>query len=252
MPIMTTALESTAKLPAGGARGTILVVEDEMDLAEMLRFNLAREGYTCEVAGAGDEVMARVARRRPDLIVLDRMLPGVSGDEVLAGLARDQATAGIPVLMLTAKAEEADQLVGFALGAADYVPKPFSMKVLLARIAAILRRAEAKSACDGQHDDRLTAGPLTVCFSRHEALADGEPIALTVTEFRILAALMRAGGRVLSRAQLLDTAFGAGIVVTDRTVDVHITALRKKLAKHAAWVRTVRGVGYAFRQPGRD
>lgn len=232
----------------GAPRGTIVIVEDEADLAEMLRFNLTREGYTCVVAEAGDEALACIANANPALVLLDRMLPGLSGDEVLARMQRDPATANIPVLMLTAKTEEADQLVGFALGATDYVAKPFSMKLLLARVSAILRRPATTPAKD---DDRLVIGPVAVCFSRHEALVDGEALALTVTEFRILASLMRAGGRVLSRSQLLDSAFGSGIVVTDRTVDVHITALRKKLGSAAAWVHTVRGVGYTFRRPGR-
>jgi len=242
--------EVSPKFARGTQRGTILIVEDETDLADMLRFNLTREGFDCTVAGAGDDALASIARLRPDLVLLDRMLPGMSGDDVLAAMGRDPAMRGIPVLMLTAKAEEADQLVGFALGAADYVPKPFSMKLLLARIAAILRRAGASAAQAEADGEQLSCGPITVCFSRHEALLDGQPAALTVTEFRILAALVRAGGRVLSRAQLLDIAFGSGVVVTDRTVDVHITAVRRKLGKHSAWVRTVRGVGYSFRQPG--
>jgi two-component system phosphate regulon response regulator PhoB len=230
------------------ARATILIVEDEADLAEMLRFNLAREGYDCAVAGAGDEALAQISRTSPGLVILDRMLPGLSGDEVLARMQRDPATAHVPVLMLTAKTEEADELVGFALGAADYVAKPFSMKVLLARVSAILRRG---GPLPRDEEDSLSMGPVTLCFSRHEALLHGRTLSATVTEFRILAALMRAGGRVLSRAQLLDTAFGSGVVVTDRTVDVHITALRKKLGASAAWVQTVRGVGYTSRSPER-
>jgi DNA-binding response OmpR family regulator len=168
----------------------------------------------------------------------------------LAQMGRDPSTARIPVVMLTAKTEEADELVGFALGATDYVPKPFSMKVLVARIAAILRRAQSTGA--SADADALVRGPVTVCASRHEALLDGQPLRLTGTEFRILTALMRAGGRVLSRSQLLDRAFGSGVVVTDRTVDVHMTALRKKLGAAATWVHTIRGVGYAFREPLRD
>jgi len=247
MPALAAA--ATTVKSASTPRGTILIVEDEADLAEMLSFNLTREGYTCAVAGAGDEALASITQLQPRLVLLDRMLPGLSGDEVLARMQRDPAMANIPVLMLTAKTEEADQLVGFALGATDYVAKPFSMKLLLARVSAILRRPAPGTP--EEDDDRLSVGPVTVCLSRHEALVDGQALPLTVTEFRILAALMRAGGRVLSRAQLLDTAFGTGVVVTDRTVDVHITALRKKLGASAAWVHTVRGVGYTFRRPGR-
>lgn len=248
--MMSSTMEESPAKTTGQARAKILVVEDEADLAEMLRFNLARNGYACEVAGGGDEALACMARMRPDLVLLDRMLPGLSGDEVLSRMTREAALADTPVVMLTAKTEEADQLVGFALGATDYVSKPFSMKVLLARIAAILRRSaspERETDSEG-----LTVGPVTVCLSRHEALLDNTPLRLTATEFRILAALMRAGGRVLSRAQLLDSAFGVGVVVTDRTVDVHITALRKKLGDGAGWVHTVRGVGYAFREPAES
>jgi DNA-binding response OmpR family regulator len=231
-------------------RTSILIVEDEADIAEMLRFNLAREGYVCEVAHSGDEALAKMTSARPDLLLLDRMLPGLSGDEVLARMGREGSLADIPVIMLTAKTEETDQLVGFALGAADYVSKPFSMKVLLARVSAILRRS--RMATTSPDADALSNGPVKLCSSRHEAMLDGTPLRLTATEFRILEALMRAAGRVLSRSQLLDSAFGTGVVVTDRTVDVHITALRKKLGIGAHWIHTVRGVGYAFRKPVDD
>lgn len=242
-----TAIADASSPPAD--RGTVLVVEDETDLAEMLRFNLVREGYACLVAGRGDEALRKVAQAHPDLVVLDRMLPGLSGDEVLAEIQRDPATAEIPVVMLTAKTEESDQLVGFALGAADYVSKPFSMKLLLARISAILRRRSGDAGVSP--DDALGCGPIRIFPGRHEVFVDGAAVALTATEFRILAALARAGGRVLSRSQLLDAACGEGVVVTDRTVDVHITALRRKLGESgAAWVQTVRGVGYTLRQPG--
>ncbi len=216
----------------------------------MLRFNIERGGYACRVVLAGDAALGAVRDWRPDLIVLDRMLPGLSGDEVLTGLSRDPTTAAIPVIMLTAKTEEADQLVGFALGAADYVPKPFSMKLLLARIEAVLRRSAASSSAEDA--GRMSGGPIELDPARHELTVDGAPAAVTATEFRILETLMRARGRVLSRAQLLQGAFGEDVVVTDRTVDVHITSLRKKLGAAAVWVQTVRGVGYTFREPRDD
>lgn len=223
---------------------SILIVEDEADLAEMLRFHLERDGYSCRRSSDGQAALAESQRHPPDLIILDRMLPRVSGDEVLERLRRDPRTASIPVMMLTAKAEEADQLVGFAMGATDYVTKPFSMKVLLARVAAILRR-DANEA--GR--DVLTCGPVILDRSRHEVTVEGKPIALTATEMRILAALMNARGRVMERDHLIDTVLGPSVAVTNRAIDVHIAALRKKMQSAAGWIRTIRGVGYAFRTP---
>lgn len=231
---------------SGGAkaasRGNVLVVEDEADLAEVLRFNLEREGYSCRLVEAGDAALAEVQRQHPDLVLLDRMLPGLSGDEIVARLKRAPETAHIPVILLTAKAEESDQLVGFALGADDYVCKPFSFKVLLARIAAVMRRVEPAA-----EEDALAIGPIRLVPSRHEVCVSGEPVALTATEFRLLHALMQAKGRVLSRARLLDNVFGTGVVVTDRTIDVHVTGLRRKLGAASSCVQTIRGVGYAAR-----
>lgn len=224
---------------------TILVVEDETDLADMIALNLQREGYTCVCATDGDAGLAEIKRRRPDLILLDRMLPRRSGDDLAAQLKRDPATAGIPILMLTAKGEETDELVGFALGADDYVIKPFSMKVLLARIATVLRRV-----CPGEGEGSVLAvGPVVVDEARREVTVEGERVMLTAMEFGILKALVSAGGRVLSRDRLIDAVLGPGVAVTDRTVDVHIASLRKKVGGASAWVQTVRGAGYTFREP---
>jgi len=224
---------------------SILVVEDEADLAELLRYNLEREGYDCRVVNDGGSALTEAARRPPDLMILDRLLPRQSGDDVAMGLRRDPATASVPILMLTAKAEESDQLVGFALGATDYVTKPFSMKVLLARVAAILRRAEA-----GETDSPcLTDGPIRLDPARFEVSVGEANVPVTATEFRILQTLMSARGRVLDRTQLIDAVRGETAVVTDRAIDVHIAGLRKKLGSAAAWVQTVRGVGYTFRRP---
>lgn len=231
-----------------GAAKRILVVEDEGDLREILCFNLQREGYLCEPAPDGANAIEQVRRKPPDLIILDRMLPGRSGDEVAAAVHRDQRTANIPIIMLTAKAEESDQLVGFALGAVDYVTKPFSMKLLLARVAAALRRGPAEVG--GGDEKRFAVGPIVLDDSRHEVTVDGTSVSLTTTEFRILRALMAASGRVLDRSQLIDSVLGPTVAVTDRTMDVHIVGLRKKLGDAAGWVQTIRGVGYAFRQPG--
>ncbi len=224
----------------------ILIVEDEVDLADMIRFNLEREGYSARCVHDGELALGEIRRHPPDLVLLDRMLPKLSGDEVLAQLKRDPSTSMIPVIMLTAKAQEADELVGLALGADDYITKPFSMKLLLARVQAMLRRADVLS----KESEVLTGGPVRLDSSRHEVFVSDSAVVLTATEFRLLRALLAADGRVLSRAQLIDAALGPNAAVTDRTIDVHITALRKRLCEAADWVQTIRGVGYTFRMPG--
>lgn len=229
-------------------RLSILVVEDEVDLADVLCYHLEREGYQCRRAEDGQRALAEAGRQPPDLVILDRMLPRLSGDEVTLRLKRDSRTAGIPILMLTAKAEDEDELVGFALGADDYVRKPFSVKLVLARVAALLRRQKAVTT----EQEVVSAGPVVLDRARHEVLADGRALELTTTEFRVLAALMAARGRVLTRDQLIDIAMGQGVVITNRAMDVHIAALRKKLGSAAECIHTVRGVGYAFRLPHSD
>jgi two-component system phosphate regulon response regulator PhoB len=230
------------------SRKTIMVVEDENDLAELVCFHLEKEGYACRKFNDGSQALAEVKRQTPDLILLDRMLPKTPGDEVAIRLKRDPRTAHIPIIMLTAKAEETDQLVGFALGADDYIAKPFSMKLLVARVAAVLRRREAAE----QEGETMSVGPITLDRSRHEVTIDGSPVQLTATEFRVLAALMGARGRVLDRDQLIDTVLGSGVAVTNRTIDVHVAALRKKFGLAAGWIQTVRGVGYTFREPAEN
>jgi len=227
---------------------SILVVEDENDLADLLCYHLEREGYVCRRARDGQAAVAEAHRTPPDLILLDRMLPRLSGDEVATQLKRDPRTAGVPIIMLTAKVEDTDELVGFALGADDYVRKPFSMKLLLARIAAVLRREEDVRV----EREVLSIGPVVLDRLRHEATVDGEPIRLTATEFRVVATLMSANGRVLDRAQLIDAVLGHGVAVTNRTIDVHVASLRKKLGAAAGCIQTVRGVGYTFRVPVQE
>lgn len=226
------------------AAKSILIVEDEIDLADALAYHLQRDGYPCRRVTTGDAALAEVSRQPPDLVILDRMLPGIPGDEVARRLRSDPRTAAIPILMLTAKTEESDELVGFALGADDYVHKPVSIKVLLARVGAVLRREAA-----ARSGDVITIGPLTLDRSRHELTVGNVPVELTVTEFRMMRSLMGARGRVLDREQLIDAALGDGVAVTQRTIDVHIAALRKKLGAGAPWIQTIRGVGYAFRAP---
>jgi len=228
---------------------TILVVEDEADLRELVGFNLEREGYQTQRAADGDEALALIAKSVPHLVILDRMLPNTSGDDVLAHLKRDDRTASIPVLMLTAKADESDELVGFAMGADDYVTKPFSMKALLARVSALLRRSQRGGSEGGK--ELLSSGPVAIDTERHIVTVDGTPIVLTATEFRLLKAIMAADGRLRSREQLIDQALGINVAVVDRTIDVHIAALRKKLGHAASWVQTVRGAGYVWREPSQ-
>lgn len=231
-----------------GVDRTILIVEDEVDLADLVRHNLEREGYRCRCMANGEDGLAEARRNPPDVLILDRMLPRMSGDQVISTLRREPKTADIPILMLTAKAEESDELVGFALGADDYITKPFSMKLLIARIEALLRRATASSS----PSNVLNAGPITLDRDRREAMIDGKSIVLTATEFGILWQLIAAGGRVLSRDQLIDAVLGPSAVVTDRTIDVHVAALRKKIGPAATLLQTIRGVGYTLREQSGD
>lgn len=224
---------------------SILIVEDEADLADLIAFNLEKEGYACRRVHDGNAALAEVQRNPPDLLLLDRMLPKTSGDEVATRLKRDSRTANIPIVMLTAKSEEADELVGFALGVDDYVTKPFSTRLLLARVAAVLRRRELFD----KDSETLRAGPILIDRARHEVTLDGVPVSLTATEFRVLATLVAARGRVLDRSQVIDAVLGSGVAVTNRTIDVHVAALRKKLGAAAGWIQTVRGVGYTVREP---
>ncbi len=227
---------------------SILVVEDETDLANTLSYHLKRGGFACRLAGDGQTALAEAQRQPPDLILLDRMLPRMSGDDVAMRLRSDPRTARIPIIMLTAKAEESDELVGFALGTDDYVRKPFSIKLLLARIQALLRRQEETT----QPAEVLAEGPFVLDRGRHEVTLDGRPVVLTPMEFRLLGVMMTARGRVLSRNQLIDAVLGTGAAVTDRTIDVHVASLRKKLEPAGNWIQTIRGVGYAFRVPPEE
>ena len=218
----------------------IIIVEDEHDIAELVAMRLRRERYEVEVASTGPDGLQLARCNRPDLVLLDIMLPGMPGTDVLRELRGDPRTAAVPVIMLTARTEDVDVVVGLQLGADDYVTKPFSMSVLLARISAVLRRAEAPPPGQGV----LEVGPLRIDPACHRVELDGREIALTATEFRILLAIVAARGRVLSRSQLIDQALGLGTVVTDRTIDVHLAGLRRKLGRARKCIGTVRGVGY--------
>ncbi len=247
---MTKTAEAVTRTGNGlKSKKKVLVVDDEKDIVEMIAFNLQRNGYDVLTAHNGNDALDLAERQAPDLILLDLMMPGLDGTEVTRRLKADPAMAKIPLVMLTAKSEETDVVVGLTLGADDYVTKPFSMKILLARLTTVLRRAESRSNSAGNETGNiLRAGPLTIDSSKHEAAIEGESIKLTLTEFKLLTALVTARGRVLSRDQLMDKAMGSDVFVTDRAIDVHITAIRKKLGDANWLIHTVRGVGYRLQE----
>ncbi|MGH7175804.1 MAG: response regulator [Tepidisphaeraceae bacterium] len=243
-PIRSQSASRTA-VPTSSHKNTvkrILVVDDERDLVDLISYNLKRNGYSVVAAGTGPEAIDLAGRHLPDLIVLDLMLPGLDGTEVARRLKSDPRTAAIPIVMLTARGEETDVVVGLALGADDYITKPFSMKILLARITTVLRRKD--TGAQASQADVLRAGPLSIDTSRHQVAIGEQSIKLTLTEFKLLAALVQARGRVLARDQLMDKAMGTDVFVTDRAIDVHVTAIRKKLGEASWLIHTVRGVGY--------
>jgi len=223
----------------------ILIVEDEKDIVELLRFNLEREGYRVEAAHTGEEGLEKARQLSPDLILLDLMLPRTDGLEVCKMLRADEKTRTIPVVMLTAKGEEADIVTGLEVGADDYVAKPFSPKVLIARIRATLRRRDGDEKAS---ENVIRVAEVTIDAGRHEVTIAGERINLTPTEFALLACLARHPGWVYSRTQLVDEVRGTDTIVTDRAVDVQVAGLRKKLGDHGHYVETVRGVGYKFKE----
>lgn len=219
----------------------IVIVEDEADMAELVAMRLKREGYAVDVVYDGIEALRKIRSAPPDLILLDLMLPKLSGTDVANELRNDPRTAKVPIIMLTAKSEDSDIVVGLQLGADDYVTKPFSMSVLMARVSAVMRRSGESDAAGKSY---ITVGAIRIDQERHLVEIDGEAITLTLTEFRILVALAAAKGRVLTRNQLIDQAMGMDAIVTDRTIDVHLTALRKKLGEARKYIKTVRGLGY--------
>jgi len=219
---------------------TILIVEDERDLAELVAFNLEREGFKTAIATDGARAMEIIQERVPDLIILDLMLPGMMGTDICKALKKDSATARIPVIMLTAKGEEIDRVVGFEVGADDYVVKPFSTRELLLRIKAVLRRSQPEAAVG----KLAKVGPLVIDSERHRVTVDGNELALTTIEFKLLALLAERLGRVQSRDTLLTSVWGYNYVGDTRTVDTHITRLRTKLGEAGELIKTVRGFGY--------
>lgn len=223
----------------------ILVVDDEADILNLLDYNLRKAGFDVLLAKDGPEAIGCARDRRPDLIVLDIMLPDMEGTEVLKRLKSHDSTRGIPVIMLTAKGEEVDKIVGLELGAEDYITKPFSPREFILRVKAVLKRYD-KSRPEGEGEEEFTLKELSVDFTRHKVTVRGAAIQLSSTEFKLLTELMKAGGRVLSRDALLDRAWGRDCYVIPRTVDTHVRRLRAKLKGAGRYIETVRGVGYRF------
>lgn len=228
------------------AKATILVIEDDPDIRELVSYNLGKEGYSVVGAATGEQGLSLLSTANPDLIVLDIMLPGADGLEVLRTLKRSAAAERIPVVMTTAKSEDSDIVAGLELGADDYITKPFSPKVLIARVRAVLRRVAEKKTARAGTAEPVVIGGISIDAARHEVTCGGEPVDLSATEFAILDHLMRNPGWVFSRNQIIDAVKGKDYPVTERSVDVQILGLRKKLGVHGERVQTVRGVGYRF------
>lgn len=221
----------------------IWVVEDEEDLLALIYYNFVKEGYDVRGFISGEEMLAALALEQPDLLLLDVMLPGIDGMQICKRLKSEAKSAPIPVIMLTAKGEEGDIVMGLNLGADDYIPKPFSPKVLLARVRSVLRR---RGNSPGEETELVRHGDLVIDQNRHEVRLAGQSLPLTATEFRILIFLARKPGWVFSRDQIISAVHDGDIAVTDRTVDVQIVALRKKLGERQHCIETVRGIGYKF------
>ena len=224
----------------------ILIIEDDGGISERIRYNLEREGYEVSVVFDGAQAVDFAAKIRPDLILLDLMLPEIDGLDICRHLKSEDELKNIPVVMLTAKSEEADVVVGLQMGADDYITKPFSPKVLVARVKVIMRRL--KSNAPDAVKNRREYGHLSIDLLKHKVMYQGQSIALTSIEFDILEFLSRAPGRVYSREQILDGVWKEGKFIIDRAVDVHVRGLRKKLGKGENYIETVRGVGYCFKE----
>lgn len=224
----------------------ILVVDDEEDILELVSYNLIREGYRVSCCETGENAIKSALSEQPDLILLDLMLPGLSGLDVARQLKNDKKSAHIPIVMLTAKGEEADVVAGLEMGADDYVTKPFSPKILNARIKAVIRRRVVEG--DQKKTEDIIIGDLSVHPGRHQVLSAGEPVDLTYSEFQLLLLLCKRPGWVFTRNQIVDAIHGENYAVTDRSVDVLVVGLRKKLGPCGPLIETVRGIGYRFRE----
>ena len=241
---MTATMTLPARLTTAMARPRILIIEDERALTDVLAYNLQREGYDVTIAHDGKEGLRKAQMQTPDLILLDLMLPGLDGLEVCRELRSGERTRNVPILMLTARAEETDQVVGFSMGADDYVTKPFSVKVLMQRIKALQRRVDVAA----EPAEVIEHLGVRIDRVRHKASVRGHELELTPTEFRLLECMLRQPGRAFTRPQLMDVAIGEGAVVLERTIDVHIKTLRRKLGSEWDYIETVRGIGYRFKE----
>ena len=226
---------------------SILVVDDEKDIAEILGHVLLAEGFRVRTVLDGQDAVQAARRETPDLVILDLMLPGLPGLDVLKELRKSETTRSVPVMLLTARTGEIDRVLGFELGADDYVTKPFSPREVVLRARALLKRATAPDSGKGT----LRAGPIEADLELHEVKVAGKAVQLTITEFRLLANLLSARGRVRSRATLLADVWGYDAEVMSRTVDTHMRRLREKLGPAASWIETIRGVGYRIQDPSR-
>jgi DNA-binding response OmpR family regulator len=224
----------------------IVVIEDEADILEVIEYNLRREGFDVIPSQSGEDGLDKVESAAPDLILLDLMLPEIDGIELCRRLKSDPLTVGIPIIMVTAKGEESDVVLGLGVGADDYITKPFSPKELVARVKAVLRRGRLR--VDTDRKDRIVRDGVVVDLKRHEVKVDGESVSFTATELRLLHFLASHPGRVFTRDHLLSRVIGEDAIVIDRNIDVHIRAIRKKLGAHRDLIETVRGVGYRFRE----
>ena len=223
-----------------------MVVEDDQDIRELISYNLGKEGYTVVPAESGEQALKLIETANPDIIILDIMLPGMDGIEVLRNLKQGSRHAAVPVIMATAKSEDSDIITGLELGADDYIAKPFSPKVLIARVRSLLRRTQSRISEAKAMDEVVQIGPIVLDAGRHEVTLEGKPVDLSATEFAILEFMMRNPGWVFSRNQIIDAVKGKDYPVTERSVDVQILGLRKKLGPAGNRIETVRGVGYRF------
>jgi two-component system phosphate regulon response regulator PhoB len=228
----------------------ILVIEDDRALAKVLEYNLLQSGYEVILSSDGQDGLHQARSKQPALILLDLMIPVLDGLEVCKRLRASQETRDLPIIMLTAKSEETDQVVGYNVGADDYVTKPFSVKVLMERIKSLLRRDQLRQTAEGE--EVITRQGVTIDRVKYRATLHGEPIDLTPSEFRLLETLIRQPGRAFDRTELVDSALGSDAMVLERTIDVHIRSLRKKFGEHADLIETVRGVGYRFRDSATE
>jgi len=223
----------------------IVVIEDEEDILEVIAYNLRREGFEVTTSTSGEDGLAKIDRAAPNLVILDLMLPEIDGLDLCRKLKADPVTQAVPIIMVTAKGEESDVVLGLGMGADDYMVKPFSPKELVARVKAVLRRS--RNLPEKERKDRIVRDGVVIDPQRHDVRVDGESIVLTATEFRLLHFLAAHPGRVFTRDQLLTRVIGEEAIVIDRNIDVHVRAIRKKLGEQRQLIETIRGVGYRFK-----